>query len=1084
MADAQSVPSLGLKSPGAEQEVRSLAAAERLDLVVASTTDVHGRLRGWDYYANRADPTHSLAAAATIVDSLRTAHPQRVVLVDAGDMLQGNPLLFVAAKVAPPPVHPVIAAMNVMRYDAAVIGNHEFNYGVPLLSAAIGQAGFPFLAANVRAPQGQLSVAAFTVIQRRGVRIGIVGATTPGAMVWDREHLRAARVTVSDIVPAVRQAVSDVRKRNADVIIVLLHAGLDEPSTYDTVATGLPSENVAARVAREINGIDLVVFGHSHKTLVDSTINGALVVQPRNWAASVSVATLTVEKGKGRWTVVAHRGQTVSVSGHTENAAVVAASAGTHRATLAWVNAPVGRTAVRWSADSARVVDMPITDLVNELMRREAGADLSATAVFSLDASLDSGQITAASLSKLYPYDNTLRAIRVSGAQVRAYLEHASRYYRSLTANSAIPDGGIIDPAVAGYNFDVLSGADYIIDLTQPVGQRITRLEFRGRPIAATDSFTLALNNYRHSGGGGYAMLAGSPIVYEKDVDIRQLVIDEVRRAGSIASATYGTRNWRLTPAAAVAAAYAEQARGRGAESGGSAPTAVSSPAESAARPRATSSRLARGAPVPTRTVRVIAMSDFHAALLPRPNDSGRLMGGAVALSAAIARAEAECTVACQSVVIDGGDVFTGSPASDWDAGRPTVAVLRRLHIAAGALGNHEFDFGQDTLRRRLSELNYTMLGVNVRGADGRMPAWISGDTMIVRGDLRIGVVGAAATHTRATTKLRNVRDLQFLDPAPLLSERVRALRAAGAHIVISVIHEGARCDREAPTVCRGSGLDVAKRLTDRPDVFVAGHAHENVSTRVERMPFVEAASSGRAIVVVDVPLDSGETRSEVRQVWGDDTDGADPVVDSIVRASNARVSERLNRRVATLADTMRRSGAQHALGNMIADAARIGGASDFSVWNSDGMRADLMAQRITFGDVHGVAPFGNVLVRVRLSGRQLARVAERWFSRGIRVHVSGLLVDVDTTQAMGHRVVRLARANGHAISPTRMYTLTMNDFMIDDDEGRTMRQTQSRRFLPLRDIDMLVAHLQRLPQPVRGDATARVRVVAPPNRQ
>ena len=1054
--------------------VHPFTIAERVQLVVAATTDVHGRLRGWDYYANAPDSAHSLAAAATIVDSLRRAHPERVVLVDAGDLLQGNPLLYVAARVAPQPVHPAIAAMNVMRYDAAVLGNHEFNYGVPTLTAAMRQAAFPFLAANIRRAQGPAFVAPFTIVERRGVRVGLVGATTPGSMVWDRDNLQASRLTVSDIVPAVRQAVADARRQQADVIVVLLHAGFDEPSSYDTSSTGLPSENVAARVAREVDGIDLIVFGHSHKSLVATTINQTLLVQPRNWAASVSVATLTLERVKRTWRVVDRRGEAVVVAGHREDASVVAASAGTHRATLSWVNAPVGATAVGWRADSARVADMPITDLVGEVMRREARADLAVTAAFSLDASLDSGQITAAMLSRLYPYDNTLRAVRVSGVQVRAFLEHASHHYRSITPDGRIPDGGVIDPAVPGFNFDILTGAEYTIDLTQPIGHRITRLEFHGRPVVATDSFTLALNNYRLSGGGGYAMLAGAPVVYDKEVDIRQLVIDEVRRAGSIAPAMYATRNWLLVPGIAVAAAYAEQTRGRADESKGSAPSSAASPTSAAVAGASVT------ATVGPRTLRVIAMSDFHAALEPRPNAEGRLVGGAVALSAAIARAERECAGACESVVVDGGDVFTGSPASDWDAGRPSVAILNRLHIAAGALGNHEFDFGQDTLRQRLSELHYRVLGVNVRDTTGRLPRWLSADTMVVRGALRIGIVGAAATHTRSTTKLRNVRDLQFLDPAPLFDAHVRALRRAGAQVVVSVVHDGARCQRDAPSVCRGSGLDLAGRLTERPDVFVSGHSHENVNTIVARMPVVEAASNGRAIVVVDIPLEGGDPRSEVRPVWGDETDGADPAVDSIVRWSLARVRGRLERPVATLADGMKRTGDQYALGNLLADAARIGGVSDFAAWNNGGIRADVRAGALTFGDVHEVSPFGNVLVRVRLTGAQLQQVAESWFAASrISVHVSGLLIDIDTMRATGHRVVRLTTAAGRVLAPTRVYTLTLNDFMLDDNEGTTMSHTLSRVILRTRDNDMLAAHFARLPQPVRGSAEPRVRVVS-----
>lgn len=533
----------------------------RVDLTIAATTDVHGRLRAWDYYAGAPDPTHSLAAAATIVDSARKANPDGVVLVEGGDILQGNPLLYVAARVRPTPVHPVIAAMNVMRYDAAVLGNHEFNYGVPLLKKAVGQAGFPFLAANVLDAQGKPWVAPMTMLVRRGVRVAIIGGTTPGSMVWDRENLKAAGLTVTDIVPAVRSRVQEARRRKADVVVVLLHSGLDGAASYDTVTTALPSENVAARVPRK-SMASMWWFTVTHTA---------------NWSTPRSTARCSCSRATGpapwRW---GHSPLSSSAAGGPSSVARgggarrgtsrAPGSPGGHawhpRATVAWVNEPVGRTSVAWRADSSRVADMPITDLVNEVMRRTTGADLSATAAFSLDAALDTGAITQAELSRLYPYDNTLRAVRISGAQLRAFLEHAARYYRTVGADGRAA-AGIVDPTVPGFNFDVVSGADYTIDLRQPVGSRITRLEFRGRTVQPSDSFTMAVNNYRQGGGGGFAMLHDAPVVYDRDLDIRQLIIDEVRRVGTLEPAQYATRNWRIEPTAAREQAYAEQTRSR-----------------------------------------------------------------------------------------------------------------------------------------------------------------------------------------------------------------------------------------------------------------------------------------------------------------------------------------------------------------------------------------------------------------------------------------------------------------------------------------------------------------------------------------
>ncbi len=1058
----------------------SAAAQARSDLVIAATTDVHGRLRAWDYYANAADPARTLAGAATIVDSIRRVHPERTLLVDAGDLLQGNPLLYVAARVRKQPVHPVAATMNVMRYDAAVIGNHEFNYGVPLLREVIGKAAFPFLAANVVDSTGRFFTAPYTIVTRGGIRIGIIGATTPGSMVWDRDNMRAAGLTVTDIVPAVRRAVADAKRARADVIVVLLHSGLSGPASYDTVSTGLPSENVAARVPREIDGIDVVVYGHSHREMVDTTINGALLIQPRNWAASVGVATLTMERQGRTWRVVSRRGSSVAVAGHAESPQVLAASVSTHGAAVAWATESVGRTAVAWTGDSARVADMPITDLITEIMRRETGADLAATAAFSLDASLPAGQITRAQLARLYPYDNTLRAVRVSGAAVRAFLEHSARYYRGLDASGGVPAAGIVDNAVPGYNFDVISGADYTIDLRRPLGQRITRLEFRGRSVQPTDSFTLAVNNYRQGGGGGFAMLAGAPVVYEKDVDIRQLVIDEVARVGQLDPRQYAARNWRLEPAAAVAAAYAEQNRGRAREAGGSAPAGGAAP-----RPPQTAGAPASTGPVQApavqgRRVRVIAMSDFHAALTARPDGSGRMQGGAVALSAAIRRAQAECTGDCVSVVVDAGDLFTGSPASDWDAGRPTVATVNQLDIAAGAIGNHEFDFGQDTLRTRLRELRHAMLGVNVRGADGRIPSWLRPDTIVQRGSVKIGIVGAAGTHTSTSTKKRNVSSLRFLDPAPLISERVRALRAAGAQVVVGVIHDGVRCERDRPQDCRGGGLDVARALTDRPDVFVMGHAHVNATIAVGTMPVVEPSSSGRAIIVVDVPLEGGQARAEVRPVYGDSTAGANPRVDSIARASLAQVRSRLEQPVATIAEALPRRGAQYGLGNLIADAARSNGGGEMAAWNNGGIRADVREGPLQFGAVHEVSPFGNLLVRVRLRGRDVRRVAESWVQGAAPdVHISGMVVEYDRSKAAGSRVVRVTDGKGAVLADDRIYTLIINDYMIDDAEAMTAMRAVSTEILNIRDTDSLAGYLRKLPQPVRGPTEPRFRDVS-----
>jgi len=525
---------------------RPLQNNASFDLVVAATTDVHGRLRGWDYYANAPDSLHGLSRAATIIDSLRHGASVFPVVVDAGDFLQGNPLAYVAARVDTEMPHPVIAAMNAVTYDAVVIGNHEFNYGLPTLNRAIRQADFAMLAANVYTPDGKQPFRPWAVSTRRGIKIAIVGATTPGSMLWDRDNL-AGRLVIRDIVPEVRTAVRDARDAGAVVVIVVVHSGLNEPSSYDTVSTGVPSENVAARLAHEVSGIDLLVYGHSHKEMADTVIAGTLLMQPRNWAGSVAIAHLGIERHNGRWRVGSKRSTVVATAHHRENPTVVAVTQEGHRETLKYATTAIGTTSVAWRADSARVAATPLIDFILDVERRASGAQLASTAAFSLDASLPAGPITVARLSALYPYDNTLRAVRLSGAQLRAYLEQSARYFRRNA------DGSVdVDPSIPGFNYDIVAGVDYTIDVSRPVGERITTLAFNGRPVAPTDTFTMALNNYRQTGGGGFAMLRDAPVVYDKQLEIRQLLIDEVQRKGTLSPNDYFHPNWRIVPAAAI----------------------------------------------------------------------------------------------------------------------------------------------------------------------------------------------------------------------------------------------------------------------------------------------------------------------------------------------------------------------------------------------------------------------------------------------------------------------------------------------------------------------------------------------------
>lgn len=1031
----------------------AVVCSDTVHLVVATTTDVHGRLRGWDYELNRPDSLRGLSREATIVDSLRAANPGRVLLIDAGDLLQGNMLAYVAARVTPDTINPIIASMNAMHYDASAIGNHEYNYGVPYLDRAVGQATFPFLSANTKRPDGTFPYAPYVLVQRAGIRIGIVGATTPGVMVWDRDNV-AGRVTLSDIVPAVQGAVESARVGGAQIIIVTVHSGLDEPSSYDTAATKLPSENVAARIAREVPGVALVLYGHSHKENAGTDIGATRMLQAKNWAQSVGIATLPVVRCGAMATVVAGRvtSSVIRAAGHAESPALVAITEPWHQRTVQYVTAPIGSTPVAWRGDSARVRDTPVVDFVLEVMRKTAHTDLAAGSAFGF-AGLDSGTISIADLARLYPYDNTLRGIRISGDQLRAYLEQSARYYGTY-GDTAQP---VTDPRIPGYNFDIISGADYVLDISRPIGSRVTSLRYKGRDVQPSDSFSLALNNYRQTGGGGYSMIASAPVIHQGTDEIRVLLEREVRSKGVIRPGDYFAQNWRIVPPAAVARAYATSGR------------------------TAYESERAPYRPATGPHVRIVALNDFHGALEARPDSSGRLRGGAAQLATAVKRAVAECRApACVPIVLDGGDEWQGTPASNLAYGRPGVRIFARLGVAASALGNHEFDWGQDTLRARMREAPYRILGANVRDSLGRDIPWIRNDTIVRRGQFRIGMIGIATTETPQTTKARNVADLRFIDPAPVVDSIAKALRRRGANMVVLIAHVGAFCDSTGAASCKGEIVDLANHLGTPVDAIVSGHTHTRIDAIVNGMPIVQARSRGQAIAVANIypsRLGAADTATaHVLEIFTD-TIPPDPGVDSIVKRSVASVTATMAMPMASIAQNYGRQGPQYALGNLIADSQRWSTKADVAVMNNGGIRADLRSGQATYGSLFEIQPFGNTLFRYTVTGTALRGYAES-LVKGTRpnVHVSGMVVRYDRSKPVGQRIVALTLADGSSVRDDARYTLAMNDFMATGGDGLSLQGTAIKvEDLKTIDVDALAAYLRTLPQPVVAPAEPRL---------
>src|ERR1019366_236860 len=371
-------------------------------------------------------------------------------------------------------------------------------------------------------------------------------------------------------------------------------------------------------------------------------------------------------------------------------------------------------------------------------------------------------------------------------------------------------------------------------------------------------------------------------------------------------------------------------------------------------------------------TIRIISTNDFPGPLESRPDGNFGMRGGAAQVAAMIRRAESECSGSCASIWLDGGDEFQGTPASNLAYGRPVTDLFNALGLAASAIGNHDFDWGVDTLRARIRQAHYAMLAANVHTTDGRDVPWIRQDTIVLRGFVKIGIVGIATTLTPSTTKASNVAGLRFDDPVATVNAHARSLRARGAELVIVVDHAGGFCSRD--TACRGEIFDLAQGLTESVDAIVSGHTHSLVNTTVNGIPIVQALSSGRAIGVIDLPVDRAARASMLEEVRMVKTDSITPdaAVEALLRGATLSVASVVARAIATVAEDMPRRRDQYALGNLIAAAQRARPHADVAVMNNGGIRADLHAGPVAYGSLFEIQPFANMLVRVTVRGSDL----------------------------------------------------------------------------------------------------------------
>ncbi len=518
----------------------SAPPAQEVRITLLATTDVHGNVWPHDYlFARPAE--RGLAKVATYVKGVRARQPN-TLLLDSGDTFQGTPLAYLAAAKYPEEMNPTIAAMNAMRYDAMAVGNHEWNFGLRPLWRFKELAQFPILGANIVSTYHDhvRDFEPYVIREVGGVRVAILGLVTPSIPRWDPPEHRTG-YEFRELVATAKQHVPKLR-RKADVVVVLVHSGLGrDPETGAVEESSYPEEDRAWDLAEQVSGIDVVLFGHSHRELRGKMVNGVLLVQPKNWAQSVAEVELRLVREGKKWKLKDKQSRLVPMDASIEpDEAILEITRAAHERTEQYLNTVVAKVDANLSGRAGRLEDNALVELINRAQMQYGKADVSLATLFTPSAFMREGPVTLRDLYRLYLYENKLVTIEVTGAQLKEALEHAAGEL------PAFPWPSGAGPRLPGYTFDMAEGVTYQIDLRRAPGERVVNLSFGGKPLDPARKLRLALNSYRWSGGGSYNMLRHGKVVHRVDEQVRELIIQYVQERGQVE--TKVDRNWEIIP--------------------------------------------------------------------------------------------------------------------------------------------------------------------------------------------------------------------------------------------------------------------------------------------------------------------------------------------------------------------------------------------------------------------------------------------------------------------------------------------------------------------------------------------------------
>lgn len=516
---------------------------------VLATSDLHGHIGPTDY-RSKEKAELGLARLASLIKQERGRNPE-LLLVDNGDLLQGSPLTYYFARENREALHPAITALNHMRYDAFIPGNHEFNYGPELLLKAQRESDFPWLSANIAdaVTGGPFFGKPYLVKQFEcGVKAVIVGVTTHYIPNWEHPaHIEG--LSFDDALECLKRWVTRIREiERPDVLIAAYHGGFER--ILETGEAGEPytGENQAYAICEQVAGIDGLITGHQHRTLA-CKVNGVPIVQPSYNGQALGKLQFELEQTVDGWRIVKGSAEVLKPEPSDEaDRELLAAIQDAEEETQRWLDRPIGRTEGDLTVTSPfelRKADHPFIELINRVQMEASGAPISAAALLQEQTKGFGPEISVRDVLANFMYPNTLVVLCLSGKDIKDALEQTAAYFiiggdnGELTVNPRYEA-----PKVQHFNYDMWEGINYELHASEPEGSRIKGLMVQGEPLDPAGSYEVVLNNYRAAGGGDYHMFKGKPVVREIQIDMSELLIRYIMDRGVINASC--DHNWRV----------------------------------------------------------------------------------------------------------------------------------------------------------------------------------------------------------------------------------------------------------------------------------------------------------------------------------------------------------------------------------------------------------------------------------------------------------------------------------------------------------------------------------------------------------